>query len=307
MRRNFVLLLLVSMIFMSANAKADDERMITPTATDLQESYLRETAAAFFSIKCGIDKEKLMKVEMIMQLKQAGYWKRSSVGKNEWHATGEPRWIIHVKSFPVIQEPHEGAHFLHLDRSGKIIAWQAHGAEHSEINPDLMSNGSPAIPLSSDAQADEIIKRVQMELKEDYGLDQVDTLAYEIAFVYEEHFNWGQIPVWIAHVYDGEALAYKGVYAYDGRNMSLVPADQDFRCYVTPDEEFFVSVYGEHWADEAYKAASIIDGSASEADAREWLSDWSDLFREWAIQHPYSAKNQLVSELLKLNADLLSD
>ena len=191
MRRFFALYMLMLLMLVTLIAKADDEMLIRPNASDLQENQLREMAAAFYSIKCGISKERLMQAQMDMQLKQAGYWKRDSIGNKEWHGTEEPRWIIHVKSFPGTQWPHEGVHFLHLDRSGEIIAWQAHGAEHSEINPDLMRSGSPAIPLSSDAQADEIIEHTQMELKKIYGIDQVDALTYETAFVYDEHFNWG--------------------------------------------------------------------------------------------------------------------
>lgn len=298
----FVLLLLIM-----PRAKADVDRIITLAESDLQAQQLREIAAEFFSVKCGLSKENLLKADMEMQLTQKGYWKKNSVGHTEWYGTEEPRWTIHVKSFPGVQTPHEGMHLLYLNRGGSIIAWKAHGAEHSAINPDLMNSASAAVPLPTDAQENQIIDKTQNELKKKYGVHQADAFIFKTAFVYEEHFNWGKIPVWLVNIYDGEALAYKAVYAYDGRIMSLVPSQQDYTCYITPDEEFFVSVFKERWADEAYKAASINDGLASKADAQKWLSDWAELFQEWATKHPYSAKDQLVYELLKQNAALLTD
>lgn len=287
--------------------QADTERIITPAQSDLKEQQLRETAAEFFSVKCGIPKENLLKAHMEIQLKQSGYWKKNSAGKSQWHGTEEPKWTIHVQSFPGENGQHQGMHLLYLDRSGAIIAWQAHGAEHTELNPDFLRSGSPASPLPTDAKADEIIEAAQQELRKNHGVQSAESLIYKTAFVYEEHFNWGKIPVWLVYIYKDEALTYKAVYSYDGRMMSLVPAQQDYTCYVTPDEEFFYSVFKERWSDEMDKAFLIQEGAASKADSQKWLSGWAELYHEWAIQHPYSAEDQLVNELLKQHADLLVD
>lgn len=67
----FFIILMLSML--SLGALADAVFSIKPTPADLSEESLREYAARFFSKKCGVDSDLLLKAPMTFDLFQSGH------------------------------------------------------------------------------------------------------------------------------------------------------------------------------------------------------------------------------------------
>lgn len=297
--KKFKVILVALLLLLHGSALADRDIQIKPNASDLQVNELREIAVAFFSKKCGINKELLHNANIEICLMQNESLHTTENGNNEWVAAGNPQWFIHISSFPGTDGEHEGYHLLRLTREGKLISWQAHGAEYTDEEPDIIKMGDRAIPMEADAQEAEIIANVKRDLSEFYNVDDVDTYLYQAVFLYEEHFNNGNSPVWIIYVYRNDALVWKGAYGYNGCRMSLVLAEQDYQVYNTPGEDFFVAVYGNDWWNEAYRYSLIQDENASDKEIKEWINEWKPFFLEWKTMHHYSPQCQEIESIIQ--------
>ena len=294
MKKLFCIAVLLAVL--CSAALADRDIPVAPTADDLQEAELREIAADFFCEKCGLDKEALLTAKMEFSLQ------RNELSESRTGTNSTPYWVIHIASYPALRAQgisHPGWHELRLTRDGALISWSAHGMEYTEKYPDIVRMGTQAAPLPTDAQEAEIIAQAKSDLQAKCGVEAPDAYHYQAAFLYEEHFNDGRIPVWIVYADQDGELVWKGAYSYNGSFMSLVPAAQDYDCYTTPDEEFFTAVYGEGWWDEAYKYAQIQDGLATKAEISEWIAAWRPLLDAWNEQHSYSAQGKEMDQLFR--------
>ena len=300
--KRIVSLVLGFMLLLSTSALADREVIISPSLSDFSINDLREYAVSFFSTKCGLDIDFVRNAKIEISLIQNESLHVKENGSKEWGPAGDPYWRILITSFPrenAVLSPHNGYHSLYLTRDGLLISWSAHGSDFYEDDPDIIMMGSKAIPLEMDAQESDIIQQVQNDLIQIYKIENSDTFTYKASFLYEEHFNNGSIPVWVVYVYQNNRIMWKGVYSYNGAYMSLVPAKQDFTCYTTEGENYFVSVYGDHWWEEASKYAKIHDGEASEQETNEWIAFWQPSFDAWISNHPYSTQGKEMEALLQ--------
>ena len=298
MQKRFFALLpgltLILLLWLGGNAQADLDIVISPTENDLNPDDLRAFTIDFFAEKCGIDKEYLETRPVRVELKQNGYLAENT----GFCPVGDPYWDIQITT---LVHAEYGYHGMQLDREGNLIYWVAHTARYYTTDPDVMAMGTPADPLPTDAKEETVIARCQSDLKAQYGVDDPTQYAYKAAFLKEEHFDEGRIPVWIVYISDGDGLAWKGAYSYRGDLMSLVPAKQDYLCYRTENEDFWQAAYGEQARDESVLALRMSMGKASEEECIENLLRWKDDYEAWLAEHPYSG-NEL-DELYAQYAD----
>ena len=144
---------------------------------------------------------------------------------------------------------------LYLSQNGDLVYWQAHGAHYEAgESEDIMLCGTEVTPLPSDIQESAVIEKMKDGMATEYGLAP-EKFSYQAKFLFEKHFNSGEIPVWIVYACSNGAVAWKAAYGYDGSCMSLTPAQQDYTSYFTEDQSFFDSVYGDDWSEQISKAA----------------------------------------------------
>jgi len=278
---------------------ADTGLSIKPTDSDLSMDYVRNTAAAFFSRKCGLDEHSLKSADMEIDLWQSGR-SLTADGKKVVAPYHDARWLIKVRSFPVPH--HEHTHFLILTRGGELVSWAAHGGEYFEENPDLMKSGKVVTPLSTDAKAEEIIAKVKEDLLTIHGVEVTEKFSFKTAFVFHEYFNAGHAPVWLINVYQDGTLNWKGVYGYNGVYMSIVKPEQDYGQYATPNERFFWEVFDDEGMD---ISLDIQMGYEAEEDALKWLKVVTPKFETWIVHHPYYKNASVIDELIAKYAEKL--
>ena len=290
MKRRIITILL-GFCFIGIAARADQDVIIQPEKNDLKESYLHEMAAQFFSEKCGIDMALMKNAHMLIRL-----WQPDRISKDE--KENWPQWQIIVQTFPGQNQQHEGGHVMNLTRNGELISWSAHGEEYYEKNPDIVQMGSLAEPLKTDASADDIISHAKEDLIELYHKNPSE-YSFNAFFLYEDHFNWGKIPVWVVYVYEDNELRWKGVYSYNGSYMDLVPANQDFYCYQTPGENFFEAYYPDSWYEETLKAFCIMEGRSSQRETQDTIRRWTADYTQWKKTHPYTDEGSLIEMVMR--------
>ena len=294
MKKTLVLLMTILLLCLTAGAVADNEVELKPGPDDLTIEEVHARAAAFFSVKCGIPFETLQIAQMNIRLLQHQSL-RNINGKNVYVADEAAKWQVHVKTFPGYNGQHRGFHLLYLSRNGDLVYWQAHGAHYEAgESEDIMLCGTEVTPLPSDIQESAVIEKMKEEMEKEYGLAP-EKFSYQAKFLFEKHFNSGEIPVWIVYAYSNGAAAWKAAYGYDGSCMSLTPAQQDYTSYFTEDQSFFDSAYGDDWYEQISKYDKLFSGNLSQAEAEAYLTEWKPVFEAWCKTHPWAANSQLLT------------
>ena len=157
-----------------------------------------------------------------------------------------------------------------------------------------MRCGTEVTPLPSDIQESAVIEKMKDGMATAYGLAP-EKFGYQAKFLFEKHFNSGEIPVWIVYAYSNGAVAWKAAYGYDGSCMSLTPAQQDYTSYFTEDQSFFDSAYGDDWYEQISKYDKLFSGNLSQAEAEAYLTEWKPVFEAWCKTHPWAANSQLLT------------
>lgn len=180
---------------------------------------------------------------------------------------------------------HGSDHYALLDSKGEILFWRSHGAEHHQNEPDVWENAVPAIPLETDATKPQILSDVKMRLIETaaYSKAEIEGFDYWIRFVYEQHFNEGQIPVWLTYVYDDDTLICKQANGYDGSFMCMGVPEADFGEYRTSLPSFGDTM-GFPYSD-WYGDTMTIEEKATQAEY------WRPAVEQWLKDYPYSASS----------------
>lgn len=293
--RLFALALLLTLVALSAMADATVQ--IQPTFSDLSQEYLREFAAEFLSRKMGIEKAYYKEVKMSFTLWQNGRTMADD-GKTLVDPRGEAFWFVDVLDYYFVDK-YGGSGvppYMILSREGDIMEWSAYGPAFNEADPDLMTQGVQAEPLPTDATVEEIIVSAKADLADKFGVSNADEFTYQAAFITHEAFNDGKIPVWLTYVFDSGTFKWKGVYAYDGSFMSIVPAEQDFRLYTTPNQHFFLEVFGDTLED---LSVEVKNNYISEEESINWLKIVAPKYEEWRLTHPYADNVTSIDELIK--------
>ena len=266
------------------------DRMVSiPTdVSDMSRKELEDVAIDFFSIKCGIERSSLEKASFEISLQQPQIMTHNDANQTVWVNISEPIWIIHLTGIFDKNVHHEGYHQLILSRNGDLLSWQAHGAEFDTYSPDLLNTGTPVKPSQGDVSKEEIIQIVCKDLSHTNHNINMNQYSFSAVFIKEEHVNDGMVPFWCIYISCDQDVLWKGLYSYLGECISLVEANQDYRCYTSPDEEFFASVFGENWWNEAEKYAKIKEGLVSIEERNEIILYWQPLYLEWKSKHHYS-------------------
>ena len=282
--KKFWIWLGVFLFIMNGYAFADRDVELIPGPSDFTVSEIKEIAATFFSRKCGISQETLMLAGMEIHLLQNEFMYKTDNGSLEWKPVSEARWVVHIESFPYPYNrgSHPGYHELQLTRDGDLICWSAHGMEYYEEAPDIVAMGNIVTPLEIAAQEEDIICAAKQDLVTLYNVEDVDEYEFRASFLYEEHFNNGSIPVWIVYVCQHDTLVWKGAYGYNSCLMCLVPAEQDYSIYTTPDQESFCSYFWRNFEHEELKKFSMIEmGKATEDEIIEWVKKYQSIYQKW--------------------------
>lgn len=193
-------------------------------------------------------------------------------------ASTTPVWQAHLRL-------HGGVHYALLNAEGEILYWQSHGTEHYRNEPDVWETAVTATPLKTDASEDQILSDVKLRLMENTGCSktEIEDFDYRMRFVYEKHFNEGNIPVWLTYVYDDNMLIYKQVNGYDGSFMCLNTPEEDFGEYRTNLPSFIDTMNFPHsdwWGD-----TMTIEEKAMQAEY------WRPAVEQWLKDYPYSEES----------------
>lgn len=254
---------------------------------------LKEMAAEFFSVKCGIPKKVLRKskYEVIKE---------------------DDDWIVRITEFAEPYYHHifdTGTHLMRVSiTTGELLSWDAHGADYNEPNPDVWAMGEDTLPLERFAQKDDVITQLKSDFLKQYGEPLPDECNCQVRFMYHEKFGRmpaaitdeqtklnHHIPVWLIHIYHGDQLCWKAAYSYRGKLMSLVKAEQDFTKYSDREEDFLCEVYEGDILNVQLKMLHAVRDSeqkysysVSNEQIYEWLQEWAPKYKSWLQEHPYS-------------------
>ena len=294
MKKTLVLLMTILLLCLTAGAVADNEVELKPGPDDLTIEEVHARAAAFFSVKCGISFDILQKAPMDIRLLQHQSL-RNVNGKYIYVADEAPMWQVWVSSFLGHHGEYTSSHVMRFSRTGELLYWEAHGDGYEAgESEDIMLCGTEVTPLPSDIQESAVIEKMKDGMATEYGLAP-EKFSYQAKFLFEKHFNSGEIPVWIVYAYSNGAAAWKAAYGYDGSCMSLTPAQQDYTSYNTEDQIFFESVYEDDWYDQTHKLFNLSEGKLSQTEAEACLAEWKPLFEAWCKTHPWAANSQLLT------------
>lgn len=265
------------MLFFDQIALADRDVFLPVSQSKISQEEAEEVLIGFFSQRCNLPYEcvehtiREKETECSLRFGYFGY------GHIE-HSDTTPVWEAHLQL-------HGGEHYALFDSEGEILYWQSHGTEHHRNEPDVWENAVRANPLETDAKEEQILADVKRRLTETtaYSRDEIDQFDYRTCFVYERHFNNGQIPVWLTYVYRNGSLIYKQANGYDGSFMCINTPEADFGEYRTNLPSFgdVMNFPYSAW----YGNAMTIEEKAIQAER------WRPAVEQWIENYPYSTSS----------------
>ena len=259
----------------------------------LTQKQLKEIAADFFSVKCGIPRKTILKSQFKFD-------------------TDDGVHTVFITGFAKPYEDHcfdTQWHFLSVSPSGEILSWDAHGAVYHEPDPDYWAMGEETQPDPRFAQRDEVLAQCRLDFAGKYGKELPADHSVRIRFMFHEAFGrapvwpaWEQeplsshIPVWLIYICDPQGrLCWKAVYSYLGKLISLVTAERDFETYEIPGEDFLGEVYGWDYSVQNDMGIAVRDTmnrkqsySVSDEQILAWMAEWAPKYKAWLQEHPYS-------------------
>ena len=158
---------------LSGDALAASGKKLTP-------KQLKEIAADFFSVKCGIPRKTIMKSQFKFD-------------------TDDGVHTVFITGFAKPYEDHcfdTQWHFLSVSPSGEILSWDAHGAVYHEPDPDYWAMGEETQPDPRFAQRNEVLAQCRLDFAGKYGKELPADHSVRIRFMFHEAF--GRAPVWPA-------------------------------------------------------------------------------------------------------------
>lgn len=263
------------LLLLCRGAAADRSVLLPVSQSKLSQGEVEAVVTEFFAERCNLPCESVRREfrenedECVLQFGLFGYGMIPD-------AASTPVWEAYFQL-------HGSAHYALLDAEGEVLFWMSHGAEHVRDEPDVWESAVPAVPLETDATQAQILSDVKAWLSEvtPYSEAEIEGFEYRIRFVYESHFNEGQIPVWLTYVYDGGTLLCKQANGYDGSYMSMSAPEADFGEYRT-NLPFFGDTMGFPYRD-WYGGAMTIEEKAAQSQR------WRPAVEQWLRDYPYSA------------------
>ena len=281
---------------LSEDARAASDKKLT-------KKQLKEIAADFFSVKCGIPRKIILKSDFEFDTEDG----------------------VHTVIIERFAKPYEDHcfntrwHLLYVSGSGEILSWDAHGGNYNEPDPDHWAMGEETQPDPRFAQRDEVLAQCRLDFARKYGKELPEEYSLRSKFIFHEAFGrvptgpiGGQdqlnthIPVWLIYICDSQGrLCWKAVYSHLGKLISLVTAEQDFETYEIPGENFLGEVYGWDISVQREMGTAIRDTinkkysySVSDEQILEWMAEWAPKYKAWLQEHPYS-RYGLMEDLLE--------
>lgn len=191
--------------------------------------------------------------------------------------SSEPVWLI---EFDNIQQ-YGGIYRVEISRRGEVITYKAPIALSYSENEDILSEAAFAVPGVYDASSEEITLLVRSAIGElgDYTQADAEAMETKAYFIYHERFSYGWEPVWLVYVYQGDLLAFKALYSYDGTYIDLVTADMEFANTVRNGS--FTAGQGEDFIELGF-------WNMSEKERAQFSEKWIPLVDAYLAQNPYA-------------------
>lgn len=273
-----LLCLMLMLVGLTGMAHADGWVEVKPGKDDLTKAQVKEFVVKFFAEKCGVEESVLRKAEWTIQY-----------GHSTVLTAEDAHWVVDTNKI----KGHSGLHFIYLTGPGELIKWGAHNVgEYDKAYPELLDYAAPVDPLPTDVQADAVIALTREEMVKQGFVKDASALTITPTFAYDEHFNSGDIPVWLVLIEDEQGSRWKAAVSHKGDMLSLVPYEQVFRENRTPGEEFWAATFEGRAATEAMGLFyDVIECTLSHEEKAEITARWRTLVEKWIAEHPYYLNN----------------
>lgn len=273
-----LLCLMLMLVGLTGMAHADGWVEVKPGKDDLTKAQVKEFVVKFFAEKCGVEESVLRKAEWTIQY-----------GHSTVLTAEDAHWVVDTNKI----KGHSGLHYIYLTGPGELIKWGAHNVgEYDKAYPELLDYAAPVDPLPTDVQADAVIALTREEVVKQGFVKDASALTITPTFAYDEHFNSGDIPVWLVLIEDGQGSRWKAAVSHKGDMLSLVPYEQVFRENRTPGEDFWAGTFeGVAAVEEMRLFYDVIECTLSHEEKAEITARWRTLVEKWIAEHPYYLNN----------------
>lgn len=273
-----LLCLMLMLVGLTGMAHADGWVEVKPGKDDLTKAQVKEFVVKFFAEKCGVEESVLRKAEWTIQY-----------GHSTVLTAEDAHWVVDTNKI----KGHSGLHYIYLTGPGELIKWGAHNVgEYDKAYPELLDYAAPVDPLPTDVQADAVIALTREEMVKQGFVKDASALTITPTFAYDEHFNSGDIPVWLVLIEDGQGSRWKAAVSHKGDMLSLVPYEQVFRENRTPGEDFWAGTFeGVAAVEEMRLFYDVIECTLSHEEKAEITARWRTLVEKWIAEHPYYLNN----------------
>lgn len=273
-----LLCLMLTLGGLTSMAHADGWVEVKPGKDDLTKAQVKEFVVKFFAEKCGVEESVLRKAEWTIQY-----------GHSTVLTAEDAHWVVDTNKI----KGHSGLHYIYLTGPGELIKWGAHNVgEYDKAYPELLDYAAPVDPLPTDVQADAVIALTREEVVKQGFVKDASALTITPTFAYDEHFNSGDIPVWLVLIEDGQGSRWKAAVSHKGDMLSLVPYEQVFRENRTPGEDFWAGTFeGVAAVEEMRLFYDVIECTLSHEEKAEITARWRTLVEKWIAEHPYYLNN----------------
>lgn len=207
----------------------DWDECVLPEATDVSLEQATEIALGVMQEKFGLSKEYFAQRKL-----DACFVKTTEYP--------EPHWRLNWW---------EGGYCgVEVSRTGDPMSWTAPSSGITyTAETDLMAGARPATPLATDMQEDEALQKARAGLTEIGYYDengnvtslteeQVEGFSATTQFFFHDDFNGGNSPVWMVTFYDGDKVAARVLYSYNGEYMDTAFGEQEFMRTNIPLDNF---------------------------------------------------------------------
>ena len=273
-----LLCLMLMLVGLTGMAHADGWVEVKPGKDDLTKAQVKEFVVKFFAEKCGVEESVLRKAEWTIQY-----------GHSTVLTAEDAHWVVDTNKI----KGHSGLHYIYLTGPGELIKWGAHNVgEYDKAYPELLDYAAPVDPLPTDVQADAVIALTREEMVKQGFVKDASALTITPTFAYDEHFNSGDIPVWLVLIEDGQGSRWKAAVSHKGDMLSLVPYEQVFRENRTPGEDFWAGTFeGVAAVEEMRLFYDVIECTLSHEEKAEITARWRTMVEKWIAEHPYYLNN----------------
>lgn len=208
-----------------------------------------------------------------------------TVFRAEWNTYGipedEPYWTIRIGSGS------EG-HWVDMTREGRILALSAPGTTQILWGEDILSQSRLVEPGEHDATREQAILASRSPLTElgSFSLTdaEVDAMTATAQLLWNDHYQWGDEPVWIVTWSVEGNPQYQVLLTYDAQFLDAMHYGKLFRNTVR-SEQYLDNIVAEMLGVESYSIMSLRNASFEEQAA--FYKRFKPVAEAYAAAHPY--------------------